>query len=99
MISHPLRAFLLIAALSLPVQASSAGEVKVLTAGAFKQVVVALLPDFEKQNAPKLIVDNDPAGGLQKRIEGGEPFDVAVIPPAIVDHLAGKGKIAAGTRA
>ena len=49
MISHTLRAFLLIAALSLPVQASSAGEVKVLTAGAFKQVVVALVPDFEKQ--------------------------------------------------
>ena len=40
MISHALRAFLLIAALSLPVQASSAGEVKVLTAGAFKQVLL-----------------------------------------------------------
>src|SRR4029450_3958849 len=99
MISHTLRAFLLIAALSLPVQASSAGEVKVLTAGAFKQVVVALLPDFEKQTGTKVIVDNDTAGGLQKRIEGGEAFDVAVITPAIVDDLAGKGKIAAGTRA
>jgi molybdate transport system substrate-binding protein len=33
---------------------------------------------------------------LQKRIEGG---DVAVITPAIVDDLAGKGKIAPGSRA
>jgi molybdate transport system substrate-binding protein len=99
MIAHTLRAFLLITALSLPLQASSAGEVKVLTAGAFKQVVVALVPDFEKQTGSKVIVDNDTAGALQKRIEGGEAFDVAVITPAIVDDLTGKGKIAAGTRA
>ena len=36
---------------------------------------------------------------MQKRIEGGEAFDVAVITPAIVDDLAGKGKIAPGSRA
>ncbi|HEY6380927.1 MAG TPA: molybdate ABC transporter substrate-binding protein [Pseudolabrys sp.] len=99
MISHSLRAFLLIAGLSVPLQASSAGEVKVLTAGAFRQVVVALVPDFEKQTGTKVIVDNDTAGALQKRIESGEAFDVAVITPAIVDDLTGKGKIAAGTRA
>jgi molybdate transport system substrate-binding protein len=73
--------------------------VKVLTAGAFKQVVVALVPDFEKQTGSKVVVDNDTAGALQKRIESGEAFDVAVITPAIVDDLTGKGKIAAGTRA
>ena len=42
-----------------------------LTAGAFKQVVLALVPDFEKQTGNKVIVDNDTAGGLQKRIEIG----------------------------
>src|SRR5215510_4944509 len=99
MIAHTLLAFLLVAAVSLPVEANSAGEVKVLTAGAFKQVVVALVPDFEKQTGSKVVVDNDTAGGLQKRIEGGEAFDVAVITPAIVDDLAGKGKIAPGSRA
>src|SRR4029453_13423534 len=99
MISHTLRAVLLIAALTLPLQPSSAGEVKVLTAGAFRQVVMALVPDFEKETGSKVVVDNDTAGGLQKRMEGGEAFDVAVITPAIVDDLAGKGKIAAGTRA
>ena len=99
MISHTLRAFLLIAALLLSLQPSSAGEVKVLTAGAFRQVVMALVPDFEKQTGSKVVVDNDTAGGLQKRIEGGETFDVAVITPAIVDDLAGKGKIASGSRA
>src|SRR5690242_5801573 len=76
----------------------SAAEVKVLTAGAFKQVVLALVPDFEKQTGNKVVVDNDTAGGLKKRIEGGEIFDVAVITPAVLDELAGAGKIAAGSR-
>ena len=97
--SHILRALWVAAALCLPALASSsAGEVKVLTAGAFKQVVVALVPDFEKQTGNKVAIDNDTAGALQKRIEGGEAFDVAVITPAVVDDLAGKGKIATGSR-
>ena len=81
MIPHSFRALAVAAAVCLPAQASSAGEVKVLTAGAFKQVVVALAPDFEKQTGNKVVVDNDTAGGLQKRIEGGEAFDVAIITP------------------
>ena len=75
-----------------------AAEVKVLTAGAFKQVVLALVPDFEKQTGNKVVVDNDTAGGLKKRIEGGETFDVAVITPAVIDELSEAGKIAAGSR-
>jgi molybdate transport system substrate-binding protein len=75
-----------------------AAEVKLLTAGAFKQVVLALVPDFEKQTGNKVVVDNDTAGGLKKRIESGEAFDVAVITPAVIDELAGAGKIAAGSR-
>jgi molybdate transport system substrate-binding protein len=77
---------------------SRAAEIRILTAGAFKQVVVALVPGFEKQTGHKVIVDNGTAGELQKRIEGGEAFDVAVIPPALVDALAAKGHIASGSR-
>src|SRR5690349_2697156 len=91
---------LIVFALALSGFASSAcaAEVKLLTAGAFKQVVLALAPDFEKQTGNKVVVDNDTAGGLKKRIEGGEIFDVAVITPAVLDELAGAGKIAAGSR-
>jgi molybdate transport system substrate-binding protein len=91
---------LIVFALTLSGFASSAfaAEVKVLTAGAFKQVVLALVPDFEKQTGNKVVVDNDTAGGLKKRIESGEAFDVAVITPAVIDELAGAGKIAAGSR-
>lgn len=80
------------------VSGAAASEIKLLTAGAFKQVVLALVPDFEKQTGHKVIVDNDTAGALKKRIEGGEVFDVAVITPAVVDALASKDIIAPGSR-
>src|SRR5205814_1370292 len=68
-----------------------------LTAGAFKQVLLALVPDFEKQSGHKVILENDTVGALSKRIEGGETFDVAVLTPAAVNDLATKGKLAAGS--
>ena len=77
---------------------ANAAEIKVLTAGAYKQVVLALVPDFEKQTGHKVIVDNGTTGQLKKRIEGGEAFDVVVITPAVVDEMIANGKLAAGSQ-
>jgi len=78
---------------------AGAAEIKVLSAGAFKQVLLALLPGFERQTGHKVIVENDTVGALTKRIEGGESFDLAVLTPAAVDNLSSKGKFVAGSRA
>src|SRR5262249_26721782 len=77
---------------------AASAEIKVLTAGAFKQVLLALLPAFEQQTGHKVSVDNDTVGALTKRIEGGETFDLAVLTPAAVDDLARQGKFVAGSR-
>jgi molybdate transport system substrate-binding protein len=77
---------------------AAAAEIKVLTAGAFKQVLLALVPDFEKQTGHKVTVENDTVGALTKRIEGGEAFDLAVLTPAAVNDLSTKGKFVAGSR-
>jgi molybdate transport system substrate-binding protein len=77
---------------------ASAAEIKVLTAGAMRGVVDTLLPDFEKATGHKVTVDNATAGVLAKRIEEGEAFDVAIVTAVVVDSLAGKGKLAAGSR-
>jgi molybdate transport system substrate-binding protein len=69
---------------------AKAAEIKVLTAGAFKQVLLALLPDFEKQSGHTVRLANDTVGALSKRIEGGETFDLAVLTPGAIDKLAGK---------
>ena len=78
--------------------AAHAAEVKVLTAGAMKEVVLSAVPDFEKATGHKVSVANDTAGGLSRRILGGEAFDVAVITPAAIDDLVSKGKVTAGSR-
>jgi len=73
-------------------------EVRVLTAGAMKSVVLEMIPDFEKRTGHKVLVANDTAGGLKKRIVGGEPVDVAVVTSPIVDELIAEGKLAKGSR-
>ncbi len=76
---------------------ANAAEIKVLTAGAYKQVVLALVPDFEKQTGHKVTVDNGTTGQLKKRIAGGEAFDILVITPAAIDELTKAGMLAAGS--
>ena len=80
-------------------QPASAAEIKVLTTGAFKQVVVALVPEFEKATGHKVTVDNGTVGQLQKRVDGGETFDVLVLSPKGIDDYIKAGKIAAGSNA
>jgi molybdate transport system substrate-binding protein len=78
--------------------AAGAAELKLLTAGAFKSTVVALLPEYEKMSGNKVTVENDTVGALMKRIESGESFDVVVMTPETVDQLTDKGKVISGSR-
>src|SRR5580692_4458114 len=83
---------------ALGTTASQAAELKLLTAGAFKSTVVALVPEYEKASGNKVSVDNDTVGALMKRIEAGEQFDVVVMTPETVDKLASEGKVISGSR-
>ncbi len=83
------------AVMTICASAASGAEIKILTAGAFKPVVSALAPSFEKATGHKLIIDNDTAGGLTKRIEGGEAFDAVFLTPAALKDLTSKGFTAA----
>jgi len=76
---------------------AQAAEINLLTTGAFKQVVLALVPDFEKQSGHKVVVTNDTAGGVKARVTKGEPADVAIATPAILNELTGEGKIVKGS--
>ena len=78
---------------------ASAAEVKVLTTGAFKPVAMAIVPAFERQSGDTVVVANDTAGALVRRIEGSEPFDLVVLTPAALADLTARGKVAAGTTA
>jgi molybdate transport system substrate-binding protein len=87
------------AVLGMSAQAAGAAEIKVLTTGAFKQVVVALVAEFEKATGHKVVVDNGTVGQLTKRVDGGETFDVLVLNPRGIEDYIKKGKIVAGSNA
>ena len=78
--------------------AAGAAELKLLTAGAFKSTVMALLPEYERTSGNKVLVENDTAGALMKRIQAGETFDVVVMTPEGIDQLTGEGKVISGSR-
>lgn len=92
------RIALLVGALLLHAGPAATADIKVLTAGAMKSVVLVLQPGFETASGHKLVVDNDTAGGLTKRIDGGETFDMAIITPAAIDTLIRNGKVVDGSR-
>jgi molybdate transport system substrate-binding protein len=69
----------------------------VLTAGAFKPVVMELVPDFERETGHTVVVENDTAGALTRRIAEGEPFDLVVLTPAALGQLAKTGRVVAST--
>jgi len=87
------------AVLGMSAQAAGAAEIKVLTTGAFKQVVVALVAEFEKATGHKVVVDNGTVGQLTKRVDGGETFDVLVLNPRGIEDYIKKGNIVAGSSA
>jgi molybdate transport system substrate-binding protein len=86
-----LLAFLFVAASMLPALAQ-ADTLKVLTAGAFKQVLLATLPQFESAGH-QVQWEADTVGGLAKRIEAGEAFDLVFASSAILDRLNASGKV------
>lgn len=92
-----MRRLAVVLAVLLSATQALAAEIKVLSAGAFKPVVTALVPDFEKQTGHKVTVDNDTAGALARRISGGEAFDLVVMPPGGIDPLVKAGKVVDGS--
>jgi molybdate transport system substrate-binding protein len=96
---HFVARFVLAAAFCLAAAAPHAADIKVLTAGAFKPVVLDVVPAFEKATGHKVTVENDTAGALAKRVAGGEAFDLIILTNAGIDDLAKSGKVAADAKA
>jgi molybdate transport system substrate-binding protein len=69
-------------------------DIKVLSAGAFKPVLLASQADFESRTGHRLLIVNDTAGGLQSRVLAGESFDLVVSSPASLKAMRQAGKLA-----
>ena len=70
-----------------------AADLKVLSAGAIKPVIAGALPQFERSTGNKVVIENDTAGGLLRRVRSGERFDLLVMPLPGLQQLAGEGAV------
>lgn len=68
-------------------------DIKVLSTHAVQDLLRELGPEFERASGFKPTIDYDPANVLKRRIEDGTAFDVAIVTRAVIDSLAGQGKI------
>lgn len=75
-------------ALTLCAASAQAQSLKVLTTGAYKQMVLAMMPVFEAQTGQKVVMDNETAGVLVKRVKAGEAFDVLILTPQALESFA-----------
>ena len=81
-------------------QLAAAADFKVISGGAFKQVLNALAEQYEKESGNALDLTYQTVGQHLKLIKSGEEqFDVAVLTPDAIDGLIKDGKVVAGSRA
>lgn len=82
------------------VMVANGAEIKVFTARAGATVLDKIGSEFERTTGHKLNVIYDPVIGASfRKISAGEPFDVLILSPPIIDGLIKDGKILAETRA
>jgi molybdate transport system substrate-binding protein len=72
-----------------------AETLKVLTAGAFKQVLLAVIPQFQASGR-ELKWETGTVGNIVSRMEAGESFDLVIASPAALATLGKSGKLEGG---
>lgn len=87
-----------VSSLAMP-QTTRAAEIKVVSGGAFKQVLNALAARYHEDTGNTLAITYRTVGQHLDLIRSGkEPFDIAILTPAAIDGLIRDGKVVAGTR-
>jgi len=77
---------------------AQSAEIRVFSSAAPRGVFRDLVPDFERTTGHRVLINYEFAADLKRRIEAGDPFDVAILPPDMADDLVQRGKLAAGSR-
>src|SRR5580692_390756 len=85
-------------AMSFIPQFAIAADIKVVSGGAFKQVLNALVTQYQTESGNTVAVTYQTVGQHLDLIKNGqEEFDIAVLTPEAIDGLGKDGKIVAGS--
>ena len=79
----------------LAIAPSHAKDLKILTGAGMSVPVRALAADFGSRTGAHVSVVSDTAGGVQKRMEAGEKFDLVIGTTAVLDTLTREDKVSA----
>lgn len=95
-----LRAAAVLAAISLfTATNANAADLTVWSGNGAKAAVVTLCKQFEQATGHKVAVHFEVNPEVQRKLEGGEAFDVVVGNPPTIDGLIKSGKVVAGSKA
>ena len=83
---------------AVAVSPASSAELKIFGSRVTKMIVEDVGPQFERATGHRLVVFTDVAAVMKRRIEAGEPFDLAILVNFQTDDLITKGKLVADTR-
>ena len=78
---------------------AASAELRIFGSRVTRMIVEEIGPQFERATGHRLVVLTDVAAVMKRRIEAGEPFDLAVLVNFQTDDLIRKGKLVADTRA
>ena len=81
-----------------PGRTAGAAELNVLAAGAVESILRDMVGTFEKESGHTLKNAYAPVGALREKIFAGEPADLTIVTPVIIDQLHAKGVVQLGTR-
>jgi molybdate transport system substrate-binding protein len=88
----------LAAMLLAPIREVSADELNVLAAGAVEAVVRDVVGSFEKESGHTVKLSYAPVGALRDKIYAGEPADLTIVTPLIIEQLLARGLVRPGSR-
>ncbi len=77
---------------------ASSDELKIFGSRVTRMIVDDVGPQFERATGHHLVVVSDVAAVMKRRIEAGEPFDLAVLVNFQADEMIRQGKLAGDTR-
>ena len=71
---------------------------RLLSSNGVRPAIEAVQPQLEKATALTLSAEFSTAAALKRKIDAGEPFDVAILTPALIDDLVAQGLAVAESR-
>jgi molybdate transport system substrate-binding protein len=72
-----------------------AAEIRVFSGGALQGIIGDLSPAFERATGSKIILRSGATGAMRREIEGGAPFDLALLDRPVMEALVKQGKVLA----